>query len=672
MSAKRRRRALDRKRFSIGASLVTIISLILIISLGSITALVLWQMRSGLKVTAEENNFEINRSTAMTAETALLNARSVSRTFIQTITAPGAQNNLTRGATEFFFSENQDIAAVLFIVPGRQEQLLVNSRFFSERNLKEDLAEAFINNQREAFERALRGETVIRNAAPYFSSPVLALFFPWQTGGAGGVIFSSKELSGSFGSGINQSYLLNREGDILVHSDFNYVRRGTNISNQNFARSILGSAQRSGQQVLETDFSITRSAQGYANSGFLSPVWNKVNAVITSFSNVSKAILKDAGFIANNAGTEEKKPRQLIAYTKINSVGAVVVTSAEYGKVFETASATIRINICLAVFAILISIILIKAFSRTISIPLKSLANAAKKVQSGDFNQNIRSNRRDEVGNLANSFGKMCDGLQTFGQYTNREIALRAMHGEIKPGGSLKQGTIFFSDIRGLAAKMENFNKFYGYEAPEKIVLWLNEYFSQAAECVEKTDGIVDKFIGGTVMAHWGAAFSSGSPRKDAFNCVKSSLMMRKVLYFMNRGRKTANPANPPVHIGCGISSGIVAAGLIGGGKRMEYSVLGEPVNLALQIEALTKLLGVDILISEDTWKLIGDKFLTDEMPPLTIDGKSKPVRIFAVVNFAGDTKGPQSLDEVRSLLGIAPPEIDELDAEADSLQSVN
>jgi adenylate cyclase len=206
----------------------------------------------------------------------------------------------------------------------------------------------------------------------------------------------------------------------------------------------------------------------------------------------------------------------------------------------------------------------------------------------------------------------------------------------------------------------------FGDEASDRIIYWLNNYFTKMVECVEKTNGVVDKFIGDALMAHWGTAYSAGNPRVDAFNCVKAALMMRKVLYFMNRERKSKDPANPVIHIGCGINSGIVTAGQLGSDKRMEYTVFGDPVNLASRLEVFAKSLGVDIIISENTWNLVGDKFVTEEMPSVKIEGKEKPVRIFAVINFYGEPKGPQNIDEVRSLLDIELPDLEKLDVNID------
>ena len=142
--------------------------------------------------------------------------------------------------------------------------------------------------------------------------------------------------------------------------------------------------------------------------------------------------------------------------------------------------------------------------------------------------------------------------------------------------------------------------------------------------------------------------------------------MMRKALYEMNCERKEDDPGNPSIRIGCGINSGIVTAGQLGSDMRMEYTVIGDPVNLASRIESLTKPLAADILISEDTWNLIGDKFITEEMPSVTVKGKEKPVRIFAVVNLADNDKGPSTLAGVRELLGIEAPDISKVDVNAD------
>jgi adenylate cyclase len=163
-------------------------------------------------------------------------------------------------------------------------------------------------------------------------------------------------------------------------------------------------------------------------------------------------------------------------------------------------------------------------------------------------------------------------------------------------------------------------------------------------------------------MAHWGTAYSSGSPEKDAYNCVRAALMMRAALMEMNKNRTADDPGNPLIRIGCGINSGIVTAGQIGSDQRMEYTVIGDPVNLASRTEALNKPFGTDILITENTWDLVGKHLITEEMPPVRVKGKEMPIRMFAVVNIRQKNdeapRGPQSLADLRKLLGIAEPEL--------------
>jgi len=663
MSSKYKRRALNKVRFSIGAKLITIISLILVISLGSITALVAWLGHTDLRNTAEKNNFEINRRSAIEAETLLANTQSNSRVLIQNISIFGSQASALKESIDFFFIENRQIAAVFFVIPGRQEQLLVNKRFFTSRQIDEEKVSPFFDGNKAALGRAVRGETVLLNAAPHFSKAVLGLFFPWQGGGVAAVLFSCEDLNKNFGYA-NNSYMLNADGDILSYADFAVVKEKTNIKHLDFIRAILDSPEYGKQQIMETDFGVIQSSSNNANNenlGVFGPVWEEVKPTVKFVIDKSAEILNKYDILRPKVN--EKKTRQFVAYTKLNTVNAVVITGVEYGKVFESINAAVMSNIYITIALLIISIIIIWFFSKTISIPLRSLALAASKIEGGNFDQKLHSKARDEIGALTFNFGKMCSALNIFGNFSNKEIAIKAISGEIKSGGLSKHGTILFSDIHEFMTRYENFIRFFGAEASDKIVLWLNEYFTQMVDCVKKSNGTLDKFIGSAVMSHWGTASSAGSPRKDAFNCIKAALMMRKVLYFMNRERNTGDISNPPIRIGCGINSGVITTGQLGSNTRIEYTVLGDPVNLALSIEAFTKPFGADILICEDTWKLIGDKFITEEMPSVSIKGK--PVRTFAVVNFAGDIKGPQSLEEVRSILGIDTPDPDKINVNA-------
>jgi adenylate cyclase len=572
-----------------------------------------------VRVTAEENNFAINKRSAAEAEEILQGKRANAAVLLNTIYGAGSSDDLARSAAAYFFDEHRDTAAVLSF--GRYGAVLLNEQFFRKNGIESARMDVFFEKEREAPERAAAGEALIRNVEPVFGIPLLALFFPRTgPGGQGGaaVLFSPESLTETFGTGANASYMINDRADILISPNAELAAAGVNMGNRDFVRSMRESPSASRQSLY----------------------------------------------------TDEDGVRLFAAFTKLTLGNAAVITNIEYDRVFEGIAATTRRNIYLTLAVLFTAAIFIWLFSKTISRPMKALTLAAEHIEAGQFEVELKVRNRDEIGALSASFKKMSSALSVFGRFTNREIAVRAMRGEIKPGGLPRHGTIFFSDIRGFTEKSENFTKEYGDEASDKIVLWLNEYFTRMVECVEKTGGVVDKFIGDAVMAHWGTASSAGSPEKDAFNCVKAALLMRAELLDMNRNRRADDPRNPPIRIGCGINSGVVTAGQIGSEQHMEYTVIGDPVNLASRTEALNKPLGTDILITENTWNLIGKYLITEEMPPVTVKGKEKPVRLFAVVNIrakAGEAqKSPVSLAEVRGLLGITPPDLSKVNMDAE------
>ena len=610
----------DKIAYPIGAKLIIIITVLLLISLGAITVLVSVLVSNDIRVTAEDNNFIVNRRSAAEAENLIGAVRSNSLVLLDTMNAIGSTSSASVLAADFFFERNQNTAYIGVVSRVSPEltlaRNLVNDKFFFSNELDSDLIGSFLQANIESLERCRTGETLLLNAAQFFSTPVLSLMFPWQETGeqfVAVVLFSSNSLSDTFGEGANLSFMVNGEGDYLVHADFELIRAGASAAASPLIAEMLESTVR-GRQTLFTD----------------------------------------------TGGV-----RYFGAYQKISIANAAVVTTIPYDIVFEGVAATTRRNVLLTGGVLFIAILFVWFFSKTVSVPLKALSGAAKQIENGDFNLQLQPKTRDEVGYLTKSFQKMTGALNVFGRFTNKDVAVKAMRGEIKPGGLPKHATVFFSDIRGFTAKSENFTNAFGSGASDKIIHWLNIYFTEMVDCVEKTHGVVDKFIGDAVMAHWGTSYSAGSPEADAFNGVHAALMMRNALHKLNQGRKADDFENPPIQIGCGLNSGIVTAGQLGSEQRMEYTVIGDPVNLASRVESLNKPLGTDILISEDTWNLTGDKFITEEMPSVTVKGKEKPVRLFAVVNLKGQD-GPQTLAEVRKLLGITPPDMSRVDTDSE------
>jgi len=170
---------------------------------------------------------------------------------------------------------------------------------------------------------------------------------------------------------------------------------------------------------------------------------------------------------------------------------------------------------------------------------------------------------------------------------------------------------------------------------------------SRMVGCVHRTRGIVDKYIGDAIMAIWGVPVSTGD---DAFNAVNAALMMREKLIELNKSRGTVK--RPLIRIGMGIHYGPVLAGQIGSEDRMEYTVIGDTVNLASRIEALNKAFLTDILITEETADLVEDRVRLHPMERIKVKGKRKPLQIYAVLGRLANHDSPKNIDELRKLIG--------------------
>ena len=587
--------------FPIGAKLVIIISILLLVSLGAVTFLVSYLGSENVQLTAEDNNFTVNYRSGSQAEASFKAIRNSVLFYLEMLSRDSAGLKRDLAMETLFFNNNQSIAAIRIEQSGAAF-LIPNEQFLLSNNISHDTLTAYFN----AHFSAIPGRLQLFNASPHFHLSLINALFDHQQNESVMVLFTPNDLAESFGAGINTSFLINSSADILLHPDNDLILGGANFSSM----PLVAAMQQEGD-----------------------------------------TIRRQISF------TGESGEKYFGAYYHLPEIDAVAITTIPHNIVFETMRSITLQNIFLTMGVLFIAILFIWFFSKTISIPVRILADAALQIEKGDFGIDLKPKYRDELGLLTESFGKMSGALNIFGRFTNKDIAVRAMRGDIKPGGLTKHATIFFSDIRGFTAKSEHFTNAFGDEASNRIVKWLNEYLTRMVDCVEKTNGVVDKFIGDAVMAHWGTAYTAGTPAADAFNGVKASLMMRSALLELNSKRIKNDPGNPEIFIGCGLNTGIVTAGQIGSEQRMEYTVIGDPVNLASRTESLNKALGTDILITENTWELVGEHLITEEMPSVTVKGKEKPIRLFAVINLKGD-EGPKTLAELRTLLNIPTPDI--------------
>ncbi|EQA44830.1 adenylate/guanylate cyclase catalytic domain protein [Leptospira broomii serovar Hurstbridge str. 5399] len=349
--------------------------------------------------------------------------------------------------------------------------------------------------------------------------------------------------------------------------------------------------------------------------------------------------------------TDYEGKETLGSFQQLEDGNLAVISSIEAEKAFEAVYKIRRQNLYILLCVLSIAFLVVFLFSRTLTVPIINLLSATRQIERGNYHVAIRPVTRDEVGVLTNSFLKMAQGLEerekikdTFGKFVNKEIAERALSGEVSLGGETKEVAVFFSDLRNFTGMSERLK-------PSEVVEFLNAYFTEMVECIYLTQGIVDKFIGDAIMAHWGALYSDGN---DTRNAVNAGLLMRNALIEFNR--IGSQIGRPKARFGCGINTGSVVVGQIGSEKKFEFTVIGDAVNLASRIEYLTKDFGTDILISSSSFEKVKDYYLFEALPPVWIRGKEEPQYLYAVLGWKEDPECPKSLEEVRRICEIPEP----------------
>lgn len=347
---------------------------------------------------------------------------------------------------------------------------------------------------------------------------------------------------------------------------------------------------------------------------------------------------------------EEDRKFHIGSFKKVDIINGAVISTVPEEKVFEEVYNIQRRNIYILGIGVCISLIITFLFAKTISLPIIKLLSATVKISKGDFRVDIQAGTQDEIGVLTEHFISMGKGLEerekvkdAFGRFVNPDVMEMVLSKGLQLGGKKRNCAIFFSDIRSFTSISEKLQ-------PEEVVDFLNQYMTLMVECIDRTYGIVDKFIGDAIMATWGAVDTVGNPMENAVN---AALMMRESLIRFNKGRGVDR--KPVIKIGCGINYGPVIAGQIGSVNRLEYTVIGDAVNLASRIESLNKPFGTDILISEDIYEAVQDIYITEKMKRIMVKGKEKPQTIYAVIGRKDEAnpKAPKNLSELRSLLGI-------------------
>ncbi|MCC7403769.1 MAG: HAMP domain-containing protein [Bdellovibrionales bacterium] len=489
-------------------------------------------------------------------------------------------------ALQLTFRQDRDLVSLEIWVKGEQKPFdrVVNDEYLKQYKLGADYIERVRGfqkeNQRLNLAAVFAGELEIRNSTLDGGAPLVTLALPFVTDDDGVIThvavadIRSDRLQKVFGRVSERLiYLVDREGFLLAHPDEKQV-----FSN-----------------ATKTDVPIVKEAlKSQLKQGQLRFVSKEGEAFTGAFSRTS--------------------------------LGVTVISQASERVILEAAQSVRREAFRITGQALSIALFVVFLLSLTLTSPIEKLVDLTHAIAAGNFA--VRSNVRslDELGQLGAAFDEMASGLQErdkvknlLNKFHGSSVANDLLKGDLQLGGSRKEVTVFFSDIRG-------FTKFSEGHTPEEVVDMLNEYFQIMVGIINKNGGVVDKFIGDAIMAVWGAPTST---ERDPFNAVKACMEMRVALEKLNKTRAGRNQV--PIKMGIGLHCGSVISGTIGSDERMEFTVIGDTVNQASRIESSTKAFGTDLLLSHEIAEIVKKEFMLDEAGKVEVKGKSEKLTLYKV-----------------------------------------
>ena len=274
--------------------------------------------------------------------------------------------------------------------------------------------------------------------------------------------------------------------------------------------------------------------------------------------------------------------------------------------------------------------------TRHITGPVEDLTQMLAGLVPERYSVRALPRNADEAGQLMAAVNQMLDGLEerefikdAFSRYVTRQVTDSVLQGGLNLGGEMVEITVLMTDIRNFTPMTESL-------PPRQLVRLLNRYFTtMVEECVEQ-GGMIDKFIGDAIMVVFGAPVRVPS-EVSALRAAKAAVGMRRRLVTLNES--LAAEGLPTLRTGIGIHSGEAIAGNIGAPQRLDYTVIGDMVNVCARIESTCKTLDQEILISETTRELLGDAAVVSEPYDIQLRGKSQSTRILALFDVVPETE---------------------------------
>lgn len=311
---------------------------------------------------------------------------------------------------------------------------------------------------------------------------------------------------------------------------------------------------------------------------------------------------------------------------------------------FSSVDVIVRRTILITLAVLMVAAVLLVVFARFLTRPLARVVHAMDGIiLNGDLSARVEVEFHDEIGKLAHTFNTMMIQLESsyaqvksyalnavlarkdeqkvrniFQKYVPKDVIDTFFQNpESMLVGDNREVAILFTDIRKFTTISEAYS-------PDQLVAALNRYFSILVDIILDRNGIVDKYIGDALMAFFGAPVSH---ENDTMDAVESALLIADALESFNREQQEAG--KPTFVTGLGINTGQVTVGNIGSDRKMDYTVIGDAVNLASRLEGLTKFYGQPLVFSEVVANRVKHRFSCRQVDAVIVKGKTTPEKIY-------------------------------------------
>jgi len=295
---------------------------------------------------------------------------------------------------------------------------------------------------------------------------------------------------------------------------------------------------------------------------------------------------------------------------------------------FDTLSEVKQNAIVVCAIGFVFSSIIIFILFRLITQPVKSLIAETERIKNFELDGTANiSAKLDEMQELVNAMNSMKTGLRSFKKYIPAELVQQLIRNgqEIDASGERRRLTILFSDIADFSTISEKLT-------PNELSTQLSEYLSEMTSIILKHGGTVDKYIGDSIMAFWGAPNEvSDHANRACIAAIECNNRLKEL------AKKWESEGRPVLHTRIGLNTGDVIVGNIGSKQRLSYTAIGDPVNLASRLESLNKEYNTAIIISQSVLSELPNEYVYRLLDIVVVKGKTEPVPIYELISTKGD-----------------------------------